>query len=171
MISFLKVINQELCSEQQTIKNRNECFKNSTSDSYCCFNSNSNNCVLVKKNELNNKNSQYDCSISEENYGKYEFREYHPNQTFDLGFQTCGETGPKKKEDCIKYSEITNSCCFFQKVGSSDETACLAIGRKFNETLFKGKYSYENEEYEYNCKSSNLILSLYSFLLVGLNLL
>ena len=168
VISFLKVINEKSCPENN-IENRNECFTNSTSDSYCCFDSNAKKCVLVKKDKL--KNNIYDCGISDDNYGKYEFREYHPNQDFNLGFQTCGETEPKNKEDCTKYSELTNSCCFFKKK-NQEETACLAIGRKFGNDIHKTyEYNYNNTDYEYECKSFNIILSFYSFLLIGLNLL
>ena len=170
MISFLKEINLNLCSEgNNTVENRNECFTNSTSDSYCCFYADAKSCILVKKNELN-KNTQYDCGISDENYGKYEFREYHPSQTFDIGFQTCGEKNPNDKDSCIKYSELTNSCCFFTKDGSDDK-ACFAIGRKFNIEFYNGEYEIEGVKYKYNCKSFNIILSFYSFLLIGLNLL
>ena len=170
MISFLKVINLDLCSEgKNNVENKNECFTNSTSDSYCCFKSEDKKCYLIKKKKLA-EYYEYDCGISDENYGKYEFREYHPNQTFDIGFQTCGEINPKDKETCIKYSELTNSCCFFTKELTGDK-ACFAIGRKFNIEIYKGEYEIEGEKYTYNCKSFNIILSLYSFLLIALNLL
>ena len=166
MISILKVMNQNTCTTASTT-NRNECFTFSSSDKYCCFTGNG--CVWVDKNKLD-ENYKYDCGISDQNYGKYEFREYHPKSKFDIGFQTCGEIKPEETEDCINYSELTNSCCLFTKE-STKEKACFAIGRTFDIKVYQGDYEIDSEKYSYNCRSFHIILSLYSFLLIGLNLL
>ena len=164
MISILKVMNQNTCTTASTT-NRNECFTFSSSDKYCCFTGNG--CVWVDKNKLD-ENYKYDCGISDQNYGKYEFREYHPKSELDIGFQTCGEENPEKKEDCTKYSELNNNCCLFQ---SSDTKACFAIGRTIDINSVKSNFQIGDKSFEYDCKSFNIILSLYTFLLIGLNLL
>ena len=117
---------------------RNDCFALSAPNKYCCFQPDtestvstvpgSGKCVPIEREEL--KSSQnIDCGITDENYGKYEFDQYHPKQELeDLGFETCGKFNPQKKEDCTDYSEISNSCCLFNKGGT---LACLHIGRKY----------------------------------------
>ena len=136
---------------------RSDCFILSNPDSFCCYNSTDQKCISVLKAEL--KNTTLDCGITDNNYGKYEFWQYHPKQDFDLDFQTCGEYNPKKKEDCLKYSEIANSCCFFKKGGKN---ACLAIGKRY---IGKGRYDEGGEEIEFECNSFNNIVNFFSIIL------
>ena len=134
---------------------RNDCFTSSNSTHYCCYKNSA--CEPIPKNQLSN---DADCGITNDNYGKYEFGQYHPKQALVLeGFQGCGVYEPKKKDDCIEYSELSNSCCFFQKNGKN---ACFSIGKKFD-----GKSSKFNfDGYTVECNSFNLILSIYSLLLL-----
>ena len=136
---------------------RSDCFILSNPDSFCCYNSTNQKCISVLKSEL--KNTALDCGITDNNYGKYEFGQYHPKQDFNLDFQTCGEYNPKEAEVCLKYSEIANSCCFFKK---GDQKACLAIGRRY---IGKGKYKEGNEVIIYECNSFNNIVNLLSIIL------
>ena len=160
LLSFFKIIINEKCNIPSgiPIENRNDCFVYSTPKAYCCYNSEGEDkCQLVPKNDLSSK-SNLDCGITNENYGKYEFGQYHPKQVFTLeGFQGCGVFDPKDKEDCIEYSELSNSCCFFKK---GVEKACFSIGKKFDGKNTKFNY----KDYEVECNSSNIILTIYSLL-------
>ena len=135
---------------------RSDCFVLSEPDSFCCYNSINQTCISVLKAEL--KKTAFDCGITDNNYGKYEFGQYHPKQYFNLDFQTCGEHNPNKKEDCLKYSEIANSCCFFKKGGKN---ACLAIGKRY---IGKGRYDEGGEEIEFECNSFNNIVNFFSII-------
>ena len=158
LLSFIGIIINQTC-ENITNATRNDCFTLSTPKSYCCYDSDNSKCIEVSKENLESS-YQYDCGISESNYGKYEFKEYHPHQEFDLDFQHCGRPNPTKKSHCTDYSELANSCCFFKK---DDKTACLAIGKKSDK---EGDYSYDNETIHYECYSFNLILKFGSILLM-----
>ena len=173
LLLFQKIFNQQdliKCENNTNIESRNDCFALSDAENYCCYSwSETPHCHSVKKDEIKN-NYQYDCGISEENYGKYEFSEYHPNQNFDLGFQHCGKPEPKKAKDCTDFSEINNSCCFFQK---GSQTACLAIGRKHDSKNLNGNFEFEDENkvkqnIKFDCLSYNLIINLSAIFLIFL---
>ena len=141
---------------------RNDCFSRSVPNGYCCFVSSNELCHYISKEKLQN-NINYDCGITEERYGKYEFNQYHPPQPSafkDLGFETCGKSNPEKKKDCTDYSEISNSCCLFSK---GNDKACLHIGRKF---IGNSKETINlNDGVSVDCKAFNIIFNLYSILL------
>ena len=160
LLSFIGIIINQTC-EGMPATIRNDCFTLSTPKAYCCYNSADSKCYEVQREDLEN-NFQYDCGISESNYGKYEFKEYHPHQDFDLDFQHCGRPNPTKKSHCTDYSELANSCCFFKK---GDKYACLAIGKKLDKN---GDYFYDidNETIHFECCSFNLILKFCSILLM-----
>ena len=150
---------------------RNDCFAISVPNGYCCYKppetgaKTQTNCTSITKEALK-KTNDVDCGITDENYGKYEFGQYHPDQGSDnLGFETCGKYNPSKKEDCTDYSEISNSCCLFTIGGKKK---CLHIGRKYIGDFKKKSISIDSENVEYECKSFNLILNLYSILLITL---
>ena len=144
---------------------RNDCFSISVSNGYCCYKTEEGNCTSIPKKDLNNL-KEYDCGITGENYGKYEFGQYHPNQEADsLGFETCGKISPSKKKDCTDYSEISNSCCLFTINGKK---TCLHIGRKYIGDLKEKSATIEGIEVNYECKSFNIIFNLYSILLIAL---
>ena len=126
---------------------RSDCFILSNPDSFCCYNSTDQKCISVLKAEL--KNTTLDCGITDNNYGKYEFWQYHPKQDFDLDFQTCGEYNPKKKEDCLKYSEIANSCCFFKN--SAGATGCFYIGKRYSGDLEEKTFVLDGVQLTYEC--------------------
>ena len=156
-----------LCQECSTIQasTRYDCFKYSTSNKFCCFNPSKKNCTSIEKTEKKNL-YLYDCGISEENYGFYELGEYHPRPKFEieLGLQTCGTENPTKKEDCLEYSELTNSCCFFKNGNSK---ACFAIGRRYTGELKERSFNFKGENINYECNSFFIIFRLYFiFLLV-----
>ena len=170
---LLLIITFPLCQEEDcntsspNPNSRNDCFAISVSNGYCCFKSTSEKCQFVKRGSLAS-NKDLDCGITEENYGKYEFGQYHPDQKEldGLDFETCGKTNPSKKKDCTDYSEISNSCCLFTK---GSDKACFHIGRKYisnsNKNTFKIGDNNE-EEVTVECKSFNIILNLYSILLI-----
>ena len=145
---------------------RNDCFSRSVPNKYCCFKKSGEKCQSISKEELKSK-PDLDCGITDENYGKYEFGQYHPNQDLnDLGFETCGKNSPKKKEDCTDYSELSNSCCLFSQ---GDTKACLHIGRKYIGDFKKTAFNIEGVgDLDVECKSYNIIFNLYSFLLIAL---
>ena len=156
---------KDACNKTEATS-RNDCFSRSVPNRYCCFVS-PNQCQSISRNELNST-QKYDCGITEDNYGKYEFGQYHPDQPEalkDLGFETCGKSSPKKKEDCTDYSEISNSCCLFTK---NDAKACLHIGRKYISDSNKNTFKIGNDDITVECKSFNIILNFYSILLIAL---
>ena len=169
---LLLIITFHLCQDPDCgdgeKKSRNDCFAISVPNGYCCLNSETTKCQFVKKGNLT-LNNGLDCGITEENYGKYEFGQYHPDQKEldGLDFETCGKTNPSKKKDCTDYSEISNSCCLFTK--GSDKT-CFHIGRKYISNSNKNTFKIgdKNEEVTVECKSFNIILNLYSILLITL---
>ena len=166
LLTFIGIIITEDCPSigNKTNVNRNECFTDSTPDSYCCYISINNSCVLIPRNELNN-NYDVDCGISDENYGKYDFGQYYPNQTFDIGFKGCGKREPRKEKDCLDYSEVGNSCCYFT-IKDTRESACFSVGKSFEGKRHKDTYKIEDIEYEYVCSSFYLILNLSSIIIM-----
>ena len=141
-------ITQNCSSINPTI--RYDCLKHSTSEQYCCFENENSNCVPVNKTDLKN-NYNLDCGVTEENYGLYEFEEYHPRTKIGLPFLGCGKKNPEDKEDCLDYSEISNSCCFFKN--SSGGKGCYYIGRRYSGDLEEKTFDYNNQRYTYECIS------------------
>ena len=127
---FNIIQSQDECTsitDSSTIKY--DCFKHSTAKEYCCYNNASYPCLLINKTDIE-KHPELDCGISDDNYGLYEFEEYHPKSSLELPFLSCGEKNPKEKGDCLEYSELTNSCCFFKN--SAGATGCFYIGKVTN---------------------------------------
>ena len=163
LLTFIEIIINGDCTLNQ-VENRNECFTNSTGDSYCCYNSTNKTCALISKKELNTY-YEVDCGISDENYGKYDFGQYYPNQLFDIGFKGCGKIDPKKENDCLDYSEVGNSCCYFTRKDTA-ESACFAIGKSFEGVIKEDTYEFEGHQYEYVCSSFYLILNFSSIIIM-----
>ena len=46
---------------------------------------------------------------------------------FDIEFQTYGKQSTKKVKDCMEYSELSNSCCWFK---NGDKNSCFSFGKK-----------------------------------------
>ena len=152
--------------EETNANSRNECFALSTPDGYCCFDSSNKKCEKVERNQLKSNSKDFDCGITDEYYGKYEFDQYHPNQKLEgLDFETCGKNEPKKKQDCTDYSEISNSCCLFT---NGDIKSCFHIGRKYIGDFKKNTFKFDGKDYTVECKSFIIILNLYSILLITL---
>ena len=143
---FNTILNQ--CN-QSNIINRYDCLKYSTSEEFCCFNSTDSTCTPLNKNEIKN-NPELDCGVVDNNYGIYELGEYHPKHNLNLPFRTCGEKNPGKKQDCLEYSEITNSCCLFK---DGNEKGCYYIGRKYNGELKEKQFSYNGRTIQYECNA------------------
>ena len=176
IITFSLSQEDETACTKQKPTSRNDCFAISVPNGYCCYNKTEIekgteteaktevNCQFIAKDKLK-ENNDIDCGITDEYYGKYEFGQYHPEQELDnLGFETCGKYKPSKKEDCTDYSEISNSCCLFSLDGKK---SCLHIGRKYVGDFKKKSFTIDNnKQVEYECKSFNLILNLYSILLI-----
>ena len=141
--------NEETCSGVNAAI-RYDCFKHSTSKQYCCFNNQGSTCTPVNKTDLKD-NYKLDCGVTEENYGLYEFEEYHPRPLLDLPFLGCGEKNPEEKEDCLEYSEISNSCCFFKD--NTGKKGCYYIGRRYSGDLEEKSFRYNEKSYKYECNS------------------
>ena len=166
LLTFIEIIITEFCPSigNKTDANRNECFTDSTPDSYCCYISSNNSCVLVPKKELNT-NYDVDCGISDQNYGKYDFGQYYPDQILDIGFKGCGKREPKKEKDCLDYSEVGNSCCYFIRKDTT-ESACFSVGKSFEGKIKEGTYRFDNIDYDYVCSSFYLILNFSSIIIM-----
>ena len=166
-ISFISLFNiistQDCSSTHPTI--RYDCFKYATSQQFCCFQNVNTNCTPVNKTNYID-NPHLDCGITKENYGFYEFEEYHPRHGLDLPFLGCGEKNPKEKEGCLEYSEISNSCCFF--IDSTGKKGCYYIGRRYRGDLEEKSFTYNDKNYRYECNSyyANVNFSFVLFLLI-----
>ena len=126
-----------------------DCFKHSTAKEYCCYNNASYPCLLINKTDIE-KHPELDCGISDDNYGLYEFEEYHPKSSLELPFLSCGEKNPKEKGDCLEYSELTNSCCFFKN--SAGATGCFYIGKRYSGDLEEKTFVLDGVQLTYECK-------------------
>ena len=157
-ISLFNIIHSQNCTSIGNPSIRYDCFKYSTPEEYCCFDNIKKACSLINKNDIQN-NYNLDCGISENNYGLYEFEEYHPRHQLNLPFLSCGEKNPTKKMDCLEYSEITNSCCFFK--GPNGENACYYIGRRYSGELKEKSFKYEGNTIKYECNSFYIIYNFY----------
>ena len=147
---FNIIQSQDECTsitDSSTIKY--DCFKHSTAKEYCCYNNASYPCLLINKTDIE-KHPELDCGISDDNYGLYEFEEYHPKSSLELPFLSCGEKNPKEKGDCLEYSELTNSCCFFKN--SVGATGCFYIGRRYSGDLEEKTFVLNGVQLTYECK-------------------
>ena len=147
---FNIIQSQDECTsitDSSTIKY--DCFKHSTAKEYCCYNNASYPCLLINKTDIE-KHPELDCGISDDNYGLYEFEEYHPKSSLELPFLSCGEKNPKEKGDCLEYSELTNSCCFFKN--SAGATGCFYIGRRYSGDLEEKTFVLDGVQLTYECK-------------------
>ena len=147
---FNIIQSQDECTsitDSSTIKY--DCFKHSTAKEYCCYNNASYPCLLINKTDIE-KHPELDCGISDDNYGLYEFEEYHPKSSLKLPFLSCGEKNPKEKGDCLEYSELTNSCCFFKN--SAGATGCFYIGKRYSGDLEEKTFVLDGVQLTYECK-------------------
>ena len=147
---FNIIQSQDECTsitDSSTIKY--DCFKHSTAKEYCCYNNASYPCLLINKTDIE-KHPELDCGISDDNYGLYEFEEYHPKCSLELPFLSCGEKNPKEKGDCLEYSELTNSCCFFKN--SAGATGCFYIGKRYSGDLEEKTFVLNGVQLTYECK-------------------
>ena len=134
IFAFLFFVPFVICDDQECVKtspkNRYDCFKKSSSNKLCCYKSGE-NCKVIEKLSDNPDNYDYDCGIVNNNVGEYEFSIYHPISSNEnkIGFQTCGAKKPKKKKDCTDYSQLTNSCCYFE---GKEKKGCYSIGKKYS---------------------------------------
>ena len=161
------IISFSICTECESSSSEyHACFDNLLPNEYCCFHSVNGSCISVEKGKLKDASSKnIICQISEDNFGKYEFEQYHPKQDFDdLGFQACGKFNPKKRNDCTDYSEISNSCCYFKN--SKGQKACFHIGRKYIGDFKEKSTNINGFSVTYEFKSFNLLFNLYSILLI-----
>ena len=159
LFNIISTQDDNICSSI-TPEIRYDCFKYSTSQQFCCFEKMGSPCQLIDKTNITN-NTDLDCGVTEENYGLYEFEEYHPRPELGLPFQGCGEKNPDKKEDCLAYSDISNSCCFFKNSGKK---GCYYIGRRYTGNLDEKSFIYKGNKYTYECKSYYVFVN-FSFVL------
>ena len=166
IIVFSFTQEEGICNETIEVDSRNDCFAKSVPNGFCCYNSTFNKCKIILKTELN-ISKEYDCGITDEYYGKYEFGQYHPKQDLNLDFETCGTIDPKKKKDCTDYSEISNSCCLLTSKANGKKS-CFHIGRKYTGNFKESTFKIDGNEYAVECRSFNIIFNLYSILLITL---
>ena len=163
ILLFQTIINQN-CGETNTFPaKRNDCFRFSNETFYCCYKDGE--CSPQNKSKIE---EGYDCGITEDNYGKYEFQQYHPKIDTDIGkigFQTCGKKIPEKPKDCHIYSEITNGCCFF-KIKDKDDKACFFIGRGIDKKHLKSNFSHDGIEIDFDCNSFKISFNYILILLI-----
>ncbi len=154
LISIIPIIKSIECGKE-TQKTRYDCLKNSTSNERCRFHNSK--CELIKFEEVS-KYEDYDCGAKDLVYQEYDFSQYHPNQdsvSSQINFISCGKLKPSKKSQCTKYSQITNSCCFFRSGGGQ---ACFYIGKKYTGPH---KKMYMNGDVSFECSSMFLKLSFF----------
>ena len=168
LIFLKKIIQTQECSSIKP-SIRYDCFKYSDSENYCCFKDINENCTMIKKDNIKTDNNSLDCGISDQNYGLYEFEEYHPRPSLILPFQGCGKKTPKKKEDCLEYSEISNSCCFFFN-DKNDKKGCYSIGRRYIGDLKENNFKYNNDNIRYECNSFYISFKFYFILFLIISL-
>ena len=154
----------------KSASNRYDCLKLSSSNKLCCYDGK--NCQQI--NDLKENTGNLDCGIVKGSVGEYEFSIYHPIPSDDIGigFQTCGAKKPKKKKDCTDYSQLTNSCCYFETKEDNKKKGCYSIGKKYsgpNEEI-SATINGKNIKYECNGNFLNIILNnfLYFFLFLYL---
>ena len=157
IVLYFNIIHNQNC-ENIVAESRSDCFTVSSPNKYCCFISIGKNCTSVPKEELNQ--NYFDCGVTGDNYGKYDFQQYHQQNVNDQGFQICGRKTPSNAEDCLEYSDIGNNCCYFDYKNGTK--ACFYIGREVDkdnkEKSFPNLY--------FNCFSLNLMLNLYWIILI-----
>ena len=150
-IFLFNIIQSEDACATATPSIKYDCFKLSNATQYCCYNgaSSPSSCSPIDKTHIN-IHPELDCGISEDNYGLYEFEEYHPKSSLELPFLSCGEKNPKEKGDCLEYSELTNSCCFFKN--SAGATGCFYIGKRYSGDLEEKTFVLDGVQLTYECK-------------------
>ena len=159
-IYLFKSINNQNCTSIKP-EIRYDCLQYSNPEGFCCYNSAENICESVGINDLKN-HPKLDCGVTEENYGLYEFDEYHPRHELKLPFQACGEQNPEKKEDCLEYSEMTNTCCFFQD--TNGKKGCFLIGKRYSGDSKEKSYMNNNALIKYQCNSFYMEFQFYLIL-------
>ena len=138
---------------------RYDCFQHSNSNKRCCYYYN--NCYEVSLSAVYLSN--YDCGAKDPVFQEYDFSQYHPNPdpvSDQINFVACGKLNPTKKSHCTKYSQITNSCCYFYSSGGQ---ACFAIGKKYT-----GPHKKMNVagDVQYECNSQFLKISFILFVFI-----
>ena len=160
---FLFFVPFVICDDCESTKpsNRYDCLKLSSSNKHCCFKSVNDNCSSI--DDLTKIEEGYDCGIVKGSVGEYEFSIYHPIPSDDIGigFQTCGAKKPKKKKDCTDYSQLTNSCCYFEGKGKK---GCYSIGKKYSGPNEEISASINNVAIKYECNGKFLNIILNNFL-------
>ena len=144
-----------------TATSRYDCFEYSTSNKRCCFKELSSACIEVSLSD--SYTTSYDCGAKDPVYQEYSFTQYHPTPDVvsdQINFVACGKIKPTKKSDCTKYSQITNSCCFFHSTGGQ---SCFAIGKKYTGPNKKMNVA---GDVTYECNSQFLKISFIFFVFI-----
>ena len=74
-----------------------------------------------------------------------------------LALEKCGKNEAKSLDDCKKYSNVLNSCCFTEGKSSIYEKGCYWLGTKY-----EGDIDWANGHFECN---SNYLKAKYLFML------
>ena len=160
LLSFIYLFTfiKSQCASIQQPNSRYDCLQYSNSNKRCCFSPSG--CHEVSLSSV--YTSPYDCGARDPVFQEYDFSQYHPNPdpvSDQINFVACGKINPTKKSDCTKYSQITNSCCYFYSTGGR---ACFAIGKKYtgpHKKMTVGDVNYE-------CNSQFLKISFILFVFI-----
>ena len=163
LFSFTYLFNfiKSQCTSTNDVTTRYDCFQHSNSNKRCCYSSSDKNCYEVSLSAVYSSN--YDCGAKDPVFQEYDFSQYHPNPdpvSDQINFVACGKLNPTKKSHCTKYSQITNSCCYFYSSGGQ---ACFAIGKKYT-----GPHKKMNVagDVQYECNSQFLKISFILFVFI-----
>ena len=134
------------CILEAEAEQRNDCLKNTSNDTYCCFispledDTKPSICYPFLKSKYfgylninyNKKLYSIDCGIGST------FMDSDWDLTLD-DKSICGTMYPKDYKDCIKASTEDNSCCFYE---GENMKGCYWLGIKHQGKVTKKKYTF-----------------------------
>ena len=137
---------QPQCVLESVANSPNDCLKNSSNDTYCCFispledNSKPSICYpFLKSKYFGYLNINYDRKLYSINCGiGSTFMDSDWDLTLD-DKSVCGTMYPNDYEDCTQASTDDNSCCFYEGEGMK---GCYWLGIKHQGKVTKKKYTF-----------------------------
>jgi len=134
------------CILEAEAEQRNDCLKNTSNDTYCCFispledDTKPSICYPFLKSKYfgylninyNKKLYSIDCGIGST------FMDSDWDLTLD-DKSICGTMYPKDYKDCIKASTEDNSCCYYE---GENMKGCYWLGIKHQGKVTKKKYTF-----------------------------
>ncbi len=142
--------------------NKNDCFKFSTNNAFCCYDQENQKCKEFTYEELkSNENiDKYECEKNTIN------EDSSSNNENENGLEACGIEAPYNIKDCKYDSEENNSCCLFKLKKDETKRKCYYLGKKFDEK--KGEMKINEVEMKYECNANYLgkILNVFFFIFI-----